>query len=77
MTKTAKLVRDLAETRGVLPYNDRASFLAIQFNRIEGIEGDETLNLIASLMRAQAITPDEAIDFTLAHARETASAATN
>lgn len=74
MTKTAKLVKDLAEARRVKPYNDKASFLAVQFNRIEGVEGDETLDLIADLMRAKAISPGEATDLTLAHVRELASA---
>lgn len=74
MTKTARLVKDLAETRRVTPSDDKASFLAEQFNRIEGVEGDETLNLIADLMRAKAISPDEANKLTLAHVRELASA---
>lgn len=75
MTKTAQLVKDLAETRRVTLHNDEASFLADQFNRIEGVEGDETLRLIADLMRAKAISPEEGGNLVLAHVRELASAA--
>jgi hypothetical protein len=74
MTKTAQLVKDLAETRRVTLYTDQASFLADQLNRIEGVEGDETLRLIADLMRAKAISSDEGGNLVLAHVRELASA---
>jgi len=77
MTKTAKLVRDLAETRKLALFDDSASFLADQFNRIEGVEGDETLKLIADLMRVKAISPVEGGNLVLAHVRELASAAAN
>jgi hypothetical protein len=75
MTKTAQLVKDLAETRRVTLQADEASFLADQFNRIEGVEGDETLRLIADLMRAKAISTEEGGDLVLAHVRELASSA--
>ncbi|TAX58899.1 hypothetical protein ELI02_02035 [Rhizobium leguminosarum] len=44
--------------------------LADALNRIEGIEGDETLSLIADLMRESVLTPNEANAFTLSHIRE-------
>jgi hypothetical protein len=75
MTKTAQLVKDLAETRRVTLYTDKASFLADQINRIEGVEGDETLRLIGDLMRAKAISPREGGNLVLAHVREKAAAA--
>lgn len=75
MTKTAQLVKDLAETRRVNLYTDKASCLADQINRIEGVEGDETLRLIGDLMRAKAISPEEGGNLVLAHVREKAAAA--
>lgn len=74
MTITAKLVKDLAETRRVTLYDDHASSLADQFNRIDGVEGDETLRLIADLMRAKAISSEEGGNLVLAHVRELTSA---
>lgn len=44
--------------------------LADALNRIEGIEGDETLSLIADLMRESVLTPNEANAFALSHIRE-------
>lgn len=44
--------------------------LADALNRIEDIEGDETLSLISDLMRESVLTPDEANAFTLSHIRE-------
>lgn len=43
--------------------------LADALNKIESIEGDETLSLIADLMRESVLTPDEANALTLSHVR--------
>jgi hypothetical protein len=77
MTQTAKFVQDLAISHRVSPKSDKASFLANEFNKIEGVEGDETLELIADLMRVKAISSDEANKLTLAHVREKTAAAAN
>lgn len=52
-------VQDLASQYGIAASDDHASSLADQFNRIEGVEGDETLALIATLMRAGVVTDEE------------------
>lgn len=48
-------------------YPDR---LADALNRIEGVEGDDTLHLIATLLQSGILSVEEANNFTLAHTRE-------
>ncbi|MBX9455447.1 MAG: hypothetical protein KL863_05155 [Rhizobium sp.] len=71
MTVTIKeKVADLAARHGIARSTDRAAFLSGAFSRIAGIDGDETLDLIADLLKARVISNDEASAFVLAHVRE-------
>ncbi|MBY5453882.1 hypothetical protein HFO91_30355 [Rhizobium leguminosarum] len=68
--KAAEKVAELAaihETEG----EGQSEWLARQFSRIEGFEGDDTLCWIADLMRAEILSVEEAHALTLQHFRET------
>mgnify|MGYP000897575725 FL=1 len=68
---TAEKVRNLANYYNVKRSIGYPEQLSDALNRIDGIEGDETLSLIADLMRESVLTSKEANAFTLAHVRET------
>ncbi|MGO7353922.1 hypothetical protein ACCS66_04200 [Rhizobium ruizarguesonis] len=66
----AREVLELAEQHGVVDRNGYPEWLADQLCRIEGIEGDETMELIAALGRDGILTSLEMTDLTLQHSRE-------
>ena len=71
MTDTVtQKVKLLAQYHRVKASYGYAELLADDLNRIEGIEGDETLSMIADLMREGILSVDEANTLTLAHVRE-------
>ena len=67
---TAEKVRNLANYYNVKRSSGYPEQLSNALNRIEGIEGDETLSLIADLLRNGILTVEEANTFTLTHVRE-------
>lgn len=67
---TAEKVVNLASYYKVKPSHGYAEQLADALNKIESVYGDDTLTLIADLLRNGILTPDEANAFTLAHVRE-------
>lgn len=67
---TAEKVENLRRYYKIKRSSGYPEQLADALNRIEGIEGDETLSLISDLMRESVLTPDEATAFTLSHIRE-------
>jgi hypothetical protein len=67
---TAEKVVNLARYFTAKRSNDCAAQLDDAVNRIEGVDGDDILRLIADLMREGILTTDEANEFTLAHMRE-------
>ncbi|TZG36615.1 hypothetical protein [Agrobacterium sp. B1(2019)] len=67
---TAEKVENLRRYYKIKRSSGYPEQLADALNRIEGIEGDETLSLIADLLRKSILTPDEANAFTLMHVRE-------
>lgn len=67
---TAEKVENIARYYNVKPSDGRAEWLADALNMIEGIQGDETLSMIADLMREGILSVDEANTPTLAHVRE-------
>lgn len=67
---TVEKVENIARYYNVKPSDGRAEWLAGALNRIEGIQGDETLSMIADLMRQGILSVDEANTLTLAHVRE-------
>lgn len=68
---TAEKVENLARYFKIKRSPGYPEQLADALNRIEGIEGDETLSLIADLLREGILSVDEANALTLAHVRET------
>ncbi|MFL0693396.1 MAG: hypothetical protein ACJLUP_15265 [Agrobacterium tumefaciens] len=71
MTDTVKQkVEHLARQHNVNMSTGYAERLADAFSRIEGIQGDDTLRLIADLMRDGVLSVDEANAMTLTHVRE-------
>jgi len=70
MTSAAEEVKSLAARYGIVPGADEAAFLARQVNRIEGVEGDEILELIAELVIRGRLTTEEGYRLGLAHSRE-------
>jgi len=66
---TAEKVQNLARYFKFKPTAEYSDWLADAVNRIEGIEGDAILSLIADLLREGILTVDEANAFTLAHVR--------
>ncbi len=68
---TAEKVETLARYYKVKQSHGYPEQLADALNRLEGIEGDRTLSLIADLLRSEILTVEEADSFTLAHVRET------
>ncbi|UWU29131.1 hypothetical protein N2600_03935 [Rhizobium sp. WSM1274] len=66
----AREVLELSEQHGVVDRNGYPEWLADQLCRIEGIEGDETMELIAALGRDGILTSLEMTDLTLRHIRE-------
>lgn len=70
---TAEKVENLALYYKIQPSNGYPERLADALNRLEGIEGDRTLSLIADLMRENILTVEEANRLTLAHVRDSAS----
>lgn len=67
---TAEKVENIARYYNVKPSDGHAEWLADALNRIEGIEGDDTLRMIADLLREGHLSVDEANAMTLTHARE-------
>ena len=67
---TKEKVAALADQHGIERSRDESAFLAKAFSRISGIEGDETLELIADLLKARVISTDEATAMVLSHVRE-------
>lgn len=67
---SAEKVKNLAGYYKVKPAPGYAEKLADALNTIEGVEGDDTLSLIADLLREGVLTVDEANALTLAHMRE-------
>lgn len=70
---TAEKVENLRRYYKVKPSQGHPEQLADALNRMEGIEGDDTLSLIADLMREGILSVDEANTLTLEHVREFAS----
>lgn len=70
---TAEKVENLRRYYKVKPSHGYPEMLADALNKIEGIEGDETLSLIADLLRHNVLTAKEANTFVLAHVRESPS----
>lgn len=68
----AQYVGEIAASHGVeVDTSSRAYRLARDVSRIEGIEGDETLDLIAELMRLGAFSAEQGISLCLTHHDET------
>ncbi|MCZ8158334.1 MAG: hypothetical protein O9256_00320 [Rhizobiaceae bacterium] len=67
---TEQKVKNIARYYNVTPSDEHAERLADALNRIEGIEGDDTLRLIADLLREGILSVDEANAMTLTHVRE-------
>jgi len=70
VTSVADEVKSLAGRYGIVPRTDEAAFLARHVNRIEGVEGDEVLELIAELVIRGRLTKEEGYRLGLAHSRE-------
>lgn len=73
MTTTSDQVRQLARSHGVkvpIRGDDHAHDFAVVLNRLEGVEGDDTLILIAQLLKGGFISYDRAGELTIAHSRE-------
>lgn len=71
MTLVAERVREIAKRHGVVvDHNSQANFLARHVSRIEGIEGDETLEMIAELATRGHLTKAEAYKLGLDHSLE-------
>ncbi len=67
----AEEVRQIAIQYGVkVDSSSRAYRMAVAVNRLEGIEGDETLDLLATLSRLGHVTREQAVGLVLRHARE-------
>lgn len=67
---TAEKVENIARYYKIKRSDGHAEQLADALNRLDGIEGDDTLNLIADLLRDGILKVDEADAFTLSHVRE-------
>jgi hypothetical protein len=65
-----EFVERMAARHGVVAASDYASVLADQLNRIEGIEGDETLALIATMMREGILSDEEGTRLIIKHSDE-------
>jgi hypothetical protein len=63
-------IREFAQEHGIVPSDDYPSYLAREINRIEGVEGDETLDLIIEMARRNILSEDEALEFVLRHSDE-------
>ncbi|WP_322886524.1 hypothetical protein U8C31_18345 [Sinorhizobium medicae] len=66
----AERVKNLARYYQVKPSADYSEWLSDALNKLEGIDGDDTLSLIADLMREGVLTVDDANTWTLMHVRE-------
>jgi len=67
----AEHVRELADRAQVrVDRSSREYRQAVAFNRLEDVYGDETLDRIAALLRAKAITFAESARLTLQHQAE-------
>lgn len=64
-------VAALAASMGLTVEPTLAYRYAKAFNSLEGIEGDETLDLIAVLLREGCLASQDAVDMILRHHRET------
>ena len=67
---TKQKVEELAALHGITRSADKAAFLAGALSKIAGSDGDETLEMIADLLKARAISTDEATAMVLGHVRE-------
>jgi len=67
--KTAEMVAAMVSANK-LDREGSAEWLADQFSRLEGIEGDNTLAQIAALRRAEILSVEETNALTLAHISE-------
>jgi hypothetical protein len=63
-------VRSLTDRYGVKVSEEYAERLAGELNRLADIEGDETLELLADLMRLGKISTDQCNQMILRHVRE-------
>lgn len=70
MSTTREQAAALAVQHGIQRSTDRAAFLANAFSKIGGIDGDETLELIADLLNARVISKEDATAMVLSHIRE-------
>jgi hypothetical protein len=75
MYTVAEKVQLLAEEHGISLRGDYASYLANEINRIEGIEADQTLELIGGLMEADILSNEDGVKLILQHHRETSEQA--
>jgi len=67
---TAEKVENIARYYKINRYDGHAEHLADALNRLDGIEGNDTLSLISDLLREVVLKVDEADALTLAHVRE-------
>lgn len=70
MASVTEIVKQMAEANNIAPPSDYPAFLAQQFNRIEGIEGDETLDLIIALVRGGVLSSTEGTALVIKHGEE-------
>jgi hypothetical protein len=76
MNTAAEEVQLLARQHKIVARGDYASYLAYEITRIEGVEVDETLELIGGLMEADVLSTQQGVDLVLRHHRETSTAST-
>jgi hypothetical protein len=75
MYTVAEQVQLLAEEHSIALKDDHASRLANAINRLEGIEPDATLELIAALINADVITKNDGIELAMQHHDEKSDSA--
>ncbi|MTH95927.1 hypothetical protein [Roseibium sp. RKSG952] len=75
MTPTVQKVLEIAEKHGVtIDRESYAAYLSREICRIEGIDGDDTLELIASLAKQGVISKDEGYRLVIDYSSELRSA---
>lgn len=66
----ADIVASIAHKRGLAISTDPADILADHLSALCDFEGDDTLRMIADLLRAGVLTVEQANHLTLMHVRE-------
>lgn len=73
MTPTAKRIQEIAEANGIsIDRESYAAFLANEVCRLEDVDVNETIDMIAELMKEGIISHEDGYRFVVEHHQETA-----